>query len=244
MYQRSVLMMDVGVDPMAILAARIQRLGFRAVRVKTAEDAIPILTDPRFSVGCVVLPQDLPVADLGSTLAALRMAGGNDSLPFLVTGGRMGSAGRSRHARAGVEFPLFEPINAHTLRFQLNRAMSGPIPARRERGCRRAPSSHEVHIRARRRHRRKAARLYTFSARGAFLATPNPSLRGSELELELGIPGIQRRVPARVVMTNVVGNLMRPSLPNGMAIRFSGLSTETEANLEILVEKVLRRLEM
>lgn len=242
MLQRTILLLDVGLEPMAILAARIQRLGYRAVRVKVPEDAIPILADARFSVAAIVVPIDLPVADLGSTLSALRLASGNDRLPFLVTGRRPCASDRTRMANAGVSLPIWEPVNAHTLRFQLNRAVAGPIPIRRDRGARRAPSSHEVHVRARRRQRRKDARLYTFSAHGAFLATPTPSLRGSSLEVELGIPSLPKRVASEVTMTNVAGNLMRPNLPSGMAIRFQNLTAETEASLEMLVEKILRRL--
>ncbi len=244
MSQRTILLMDVGLEPMAILGARIQRLGYRAVRVKTPEEAIPILGDPRFGIGAVVIPTDLPVADLGSTLSALRLASGLERLPFLVSGQRVSRRDRMRLAQAGVEFPLWDPINAHTLRFQLNRAVAGHIPARRGRASRRAPSSHEVHVRGKRRFRRKEARLYTFSAHGAYLATPAPSLRGSPLDIELGIPGLPTRVASQVVMTNVTDNLMRPTLPPGMAIRFQNLEPDVEANLELLVEKVLRRLEI
>ncbi|MAE94723.1 MAG: hypothetical protein CL910_08700 [Deltaproteobacteria bacterium] len=244
MPQRTVLLMDVGAEPMAILAARVQRLGLRAVRVKTPEEAIPVLSDRRHAVGAVVVPPDLPVPDLGGTLTALRTASGREHLAFLVAGTRMAAGERSRLARAGVTLPLWEPINAHPLRFQLNRAMAGPIPARRERGTRRAPSSHEVKMKAPRRMRRKEARLYTFSSRGVFLATPAPFLRGSRLEIEMGIPGLPRRIAGQVAMTNVAGNLLRSGLPPGMGIAFQGLGSDAEARLEMLVEKVLRRLEL
>jgi len=242
MRQQSILLMDAGAESMAVLAARIQRLGCRALRVKTPEEALPVLSDRRFSVDALVVPPDLPVPDLGRTLVALRLAAGRPELPFLAAGSRPPAADRARLARAGVALPIWEPINAHTLRFQLNRAMAGAVPARRQRQVRRAPSSLEVFVRAQRLRRRKSTRLYTFSAHGAFLATDAPSLRGSELMVELGIPGVPRRIPSRVVMTNVAGNLRRANLPRGMAVRFQGLSAEVQAGLELLVEKILRRL--
>lgn len=241
--RRAVLLLDVGQNPLAILAARISRLDFRAVRVKTPEEAVPVLSDPRFSVHALVIPPDLPVADLKTTLSALRLVSPRDFLPVLVSLPRRTSrAERAQLARAGIDLPLYDPIDAHTLRFQLNRAIAGDIPARRKREGQRAPSSHQVTLRIRRRSR--PARLYTFSSRGAFLVCEAPSLRKTRFELELGLPGLPRRIPGEVVMTNVAGNLSRSSLPHGMAMRFDRLEPEHEVALELLAEKVLRRLEL
>ena len=240
---RAVLLLDVGQSSLSILATRIGRLGFRPLRVKTPEEAVPVLADPRFAVHALVVPPDLPVPDLKATLSALRLASPRESLPILVSLSRKTSRDeRTRLTRAGVDLPLYEPIDAHTLRFQLNRAIAGEIPARRERGSQRAPSSHEVTLRIRRRSR--PARLYTFSSRGAFLVCEAPSLRRSRLELELGIPKLPRRISGEVVMTNVVGNLSHSSLPHGMAMRFDCLESEHEVALELLVEKMLRRLDL
>ncbi|MCP5058135.1 MAG: hypothetical protein GY937_15625 [bacterium] len=241
--QRTVLLLDVGHDSLAILAARISRLGFRTVRVKTPEEAIPVLADPRFSVHALVVPPDLPVANLKATLSALRLASPREALAVLVSlPRRTPKHDRERLARSGIDLALFDPIDAHTLRFQLNRGIAGEIPARRERGGRRAPSSHEVSLRIRR--RRRPARLYTFSSHGAFLVCEAPALRKTRLELEFGIPGLPRRISSEVVMTNVAGNLSRVDLPHGMAIRFDGLEADHETALELLADKVLRRLEL
>ncbi len=241
--RRSVLLLDVGRNPLAILAARIGRLDFRAVRAKTPEEAVPLLADPRFAIEAMVVPPDVPVPDLKATLSALRLAAPRERLPILASlPRRTPRPERNRLIQAGVDLPLFEPIDAHSLRFQLNRSVAGEIPARRARAGRRAPSSHEVRLRVRR--RKRQARLYTFSARGAFLVCEAPSLRGSRLELELGLPGLPRRIAGEVVMTNVAGNVGRSNLPHGMAIRFDRLTADHEATLELLVDKVLRRLDL
>lgn len=240
--QRAVLVMDVGQSSLAILAARINRLGFRTVRVKSPEEAIPVLADPRFAVHALVIPPDLPVANLRATLSALRLASPREALAILVSlPRRTPRHERERLAGSGIDLALFDPIDAHTLRFQLNRGIAGEIPVRRERNARRAPSSHEVSLRIRR--RRRPARLYTFSQQGAFVVCEAPALRKTCLELELGIPGLPRRIASEVVMTNVAGNLSRADLPHGMAIRFDGLASDHEAALELLVDKVLRRLD-
>ncbi|MCP3985005.1 MAG: hypothetical protein GY723_11485 [bacterium] len=241
--QRAVLLLDVGQGSFAILAGRISRLGFRVLRVKTPEEAIPVLADPRFAVHALIVPPDLPVPDLRTTLAALRLQSTREALAILVSLPRSTpKPEREWLARAGIDLPLFDPINAHSLRFQLNRAIAGAIPARRERNKRRAPASHEVTLHNRR--RRRPARLYTFSSRGAFLCCEATFLRKSRFDLELGIAGLPRRIPSEVVMTNVAGNLSHNALPHGMAVHFGGLESEQETALELLVDKVLRRLEL
>jgi hypothetical protein len=45
-------------------------------------------------------------------------------------------------------------------------------------------------------------------------------------------------------MTNVAGNLMKKSLPPGMAVRFERLKVEEHAALELHVERKTRRLEL
>ena len=71
-----------------------------------------------------------------------------------------------------------------------------------------------------------------------------PSLRGTEVQLELPFFSSLGRLGGRVVMTNVTGNLMKKSLPAGMAIRFERLRVDEQAALELHVERKARRLEL
>lgn len=242
MGSRTILLIDVGLEPMDLVNAHARRLDYRVVRAKTTDEAAQVLMEPRFAIGCAVIPPDLPVPHLGRALAALREAARSRDLPFLVTG-RPGSEEACRAlAAAGVSLPLWEPVDAHTLRFQLNRALAAGDTFRRRRGARRAPSNARALVRAR--GREKEARLYTLSAQGAFLATAMPSLRGTEVQIE--VPGMPSwgRLAAQVVMTNVAGNLMKRNLPAGMAVRFERLRVDEHAALELHVERKLRRLEL
>jgi len=225
---------------MELLNALARRLDYRVLRAKTTDEAVTLLLDTRYAIGCAVVPPDLPVPNLGRALGALREAARSRELPFLVAGSPRSEDSVRALAGAGVRFPLWEPIDAHTLRFQLNRALAGSS-FRRQRGARRVPSSARALVHAR--GRTKEVRLYTLSAHGAFLATASPSLRGTEVQIELPLPACGR-LSSLVVMTNVTGNLMKRNLPAGMAVRFQRLRVDEHAALELHVERKLRRLEL
>jgi CheY-like chemotaxis protein len=239
---RTILLIDVGLEPMDLLDALARRLDYRVVRAKTTDEAVRVLMEPRFAIGCAVVPPDMPVPNLTRAIAAMREAARCKDLPFLVAGSSRTEDGGRALATAGVRLPLWEPIDAHTLRFQLNRALSAGESFRRRRGARRVPSNARAVVYAR--GRMKEARLYTISAHGAFLATAMPSLRGTEVELEVSGFASCGRLAGQVVMTNVAGNLMKRSLPAGMAVRFERLRVEEHAALELHVERKLRRLEL
>lgn len=238
----TILLVDAGREPMHVLATRIQRLGFRAVRAKTAEEAQQLLLDHRFAFGAAVVPPDLPVADLRRSLDAYREMTRYGELPFVAAGGRPSREERITLRNAGVDLGVFEPIDAHALRFQLNRAIALTHPIRRERSSLRAPATWEVSWR--RRGRRDEARVYSVSAKGAFLATRAPALRGVELKLELPVDRHTVRTRARVVMTNVPGNLERANLPPGMGVCFEPLGDRGAAAMELYARGRLGRLEL
>jgi len=130
-----------------------------------------------------------------------------------------------------VELALWEPTDAHTLRFQINRALAGPMRHAGERRALRAPAAWEVAVHAG--NRGKRARVYSISTQGAFLATPTPSMLRAAVATRVPLPSGSVAVSGRVVMTNVPGNRLKKKLPVGMAIRFDEMPPETEALLQI-----------
>jgi hypothetical protein len=239
---RTILLIDVGLEPMDLLNALARRLDYRVLRAKTTDEATQLLREPRYAIGCAVIPPDLPVPHLGQAIAALREAGRSRDLPFVVAGSPRSEQAGLAVSAAGVRLALWQPIDAHTLRFQLNRALAAGEGFRRRRSARRAPSSALARVHAR--GRSKEARLYTLSAHGAFLATAMPSLRGTDVQIELPQFASFGRLGGRVVMTNVAGNLLKKNLPTGMAVRFERVGVEEQAALELHVERKLRRLEL
>lgn len=223
---QTVLLVDVGDQPMQELAIRVRRVGFRAVRAKTPDDAREALRDHRYAIGAVVIPPDLAAHDLGLALDAFRDLVPDRDLPILVSGPHPGDAECERLRDSGVHLALWTPVDDHGLRFQINRALGPKRDTGNERRAERVPADWPIRIRTGQRD--KPARVYSLSAQGAFLATARPSYRNSLVYLTLPLPDGPIELAARVVMTNVPGNLIRKNLPLGMGVCFAGLSAETE----------------
>jgi hypothetical protein len=231
---RTILFVDCGSHPLLDLATRARRVGFRVLRAKTPEDAREALRDGRHAVGALVIPPDLTAADLGLALRSFRELVPERELSVLVGGPRPGREDLARLRDAGADLSLFEPLDDHTLRFQLNRAAAGSFAGDGERRAVRAPTDWPVRVRIA--GREKPARVYCVSATGAYLATSRPSFRGSLLYVTLPLPEGAVDVAGRVVMTNVPGNLVRENLPLGMAVQFTGLPLDVADSLRGFAE--------
>jgi len=234
------LLIDAGAQPLHALAARLKRLGYRTIQAKTPGEAHEILCDPRRRIGAVMLPPDLPVPDLGRALDSLRSLGGGDPLGFLAAGPKPDGDSLEVLRRAGVSFGLWDPVDTHTLRFLVNFSLASEEAFRRARGSLRAPVDWRVLLRTAQ--REKDARLYSISASGAFLATDRPLMRNALVHLPLPLPTGAIQAAARVVMTNVPGNLQRPNLPVGMGVAFTGTAVEEQASLQLYAEARFREL--
>ena len=234
------LMIDAGEHPMQVLTARLRRLGYRLLTVKTPEAAHHALLDSRYQIGAVVIPPDLPASDLTGALLALRRLSPLENLSFLAAGLPPHASERDRLRLAGVEFGLWDPLDAHTLRFLVNYALSEGKPVIRDRSTLRVPAGFAARIRSGA--RIKDARVYSLSASGSFLATERPSLRQTVLHMNLALPDGPVAATGRVVMTNVPGNLLRTNLPVGMGIAFTGLPDDAQETLQSYTEHRMREL--
>ena len=227
--RKSLLVVDSGGEPLEAIAVRFTSLGFHVVRAKTAKDAHDVLRDPRFLVGAVVVPADLPALDLSRSLQLLRVGAHAGELPLLACGTRPDAGKRDRLRRAGALHALWFPLDDHMLRFQANRALAACAPVRHARNAERVPTNWPVSFRIN--GREKPAKVYSLSAGGAFLATAQPSHPRTLVHIGLPLPGEDVRVAAEVMMTNVPGNLAKGNLPVGMGVRFRALDENAEASL-------------
>jgi hypothetical protein len=220
------------------LRMRLGTLGYRAIDAKTPERAQIVLQVCRGAIGAAVISPDLPVVDLRRTLRFLQQIAG--SLTFLAAGPPPSRSERTRLRVAGVTYALFDPLHDHVLRFQVNRACAGDAVLRRGRRCLRAPTGWDVPVWTPA--GRKDAGVYNVSASGAFLATRSTALRGSRIALELPLRGGNVRLRARVVTTNVPGNLAVKVLPTGMGVAFEGGDADVEARLHLYAQERLASL--
>jgi hypothetical protein len=238
--EKDVLVLGASAPDMEVLRARVARLGLRTVPAKTPDLAQGLLRVAAPRIGAVVVPSDLPSLNLRLALDALRRQAPFHELAFLGAGRDPGPEGRARMREAGVRLAIFDPVDTHTLRFQLNRALAGARAARCRRHTVRAPAEWPVLARAA--GRRKSGRIYAVSASGAFVSVDAPWLARTEVALELALPSGTLSASGRVVMTNVPGNVMRRSLPYGMGVRFDQLSESASVALLVYAQERFRTL--
>jgi hypothetical protein len=239
---RDVLVLGANAPEMEVLRARIARLGLRAVPAKTPDLAHGLLRVAASRIGAVIVPSELPVVNLRHALDALRRQAPAHEMTFLGAGREPGNEGKGRMREAGVRLAIFDPIDTHTLRFQLNRALAGARISHSRRRTVRAPTDWPVIATSG--GRRKQGRVYAVSPTGAFVALDAPWLVKTEISLDLALPSGPLSVSGRVVMTNVPGNVMRRSLPFGMGVRFDQLSESASVTLLVYAQERFRNLSM
>lgn len=235
---RSVLLIGEHGGTVSSLADRVRALGLRAVRAKTPDDALEHVADPRYGFGAALVSTRIAVTDWAGAIGALRARAARGRPPvFVAVGPPPDDATRAELRRAGMGLALWEPVGAHALRFQLNRALLRGRPEQL-RGDERVPTEWPVRFWVG--GRLKQAGLYSLSSGGAYLATGRPSMRGCEVAVELPLDPGRITLAGEVVYTNVPGNLARHALPHGMAVRFTAAEPD---DLERIRHSVAERAE-
>jgi hypothetical protein len=238
---KDLLLLGANAPEMELLRTRLVRIGYRVVPGKTPEQAHALLRVGGTRIGAVIVPSDLPVVSLRPALDFMRKISPSRSLTFVGAGRDPGPDGRERMRQAGIQVALFEPMDLHTLRFQVNRALAGGLPVHRARQTLRAPVDWPVIARSGA--RQKEGRVYSISASGAFLAIAQPWMVKARVEIRLATPETGSiEAAGRVVMTNVPGNVMKRNLPFGMAVHFDHLSEHASVALLMCAEKRARSL--
>ncbi|RIL06905.1 MAG: hypothetical protein DCC71_05010 [Proteobacteria bacterium] len=236
----TILVLDGSGAPRAALAQRLRRMGYRAIRAKTPEDAFAIVEEPRHHVTAAMIPPDLAVADLRSALDALSARSRTGRLTYVVVGACPGEEGMAELREAGLVLALWEPIDDARLRYQANRALAGIDSDLLRRGAMRAPL--EIPARVLQAGRSKDARVYTLSTGGVYLDTMRPAMRNATVEVELDFWPSPICVQGVVAYTSVPGNLRRPNLPIGMGVRFEGLAEPSLSRIRRAIAEVSLQL--
>jgi CheY-like chemotaxis protein len=234
--ERPVLVLGQHDPALGDLTERIRALGYRARRIKTAEEALDLAQDRDVEARAIVMEAALPAYDLGRAVSVLRarLADGRpDSI--IATAEYPEGETLDRLRDAHVTLALWGGAGDHTLRFQINRASAEQhlLSLRQDT---RVPTEWRTVLSVG--GRRKPTSVYSLSGGGAYLATPRPSQRGAELAVSLPLPDGVVDVAGRVLYTNVPGNLHDTTLPNGMGIEFRALPTEARRSIEDAIRSV------
>jgi hypothetical protein len=226
----TILILDAASPSMRSICERVRKLRYTALPAKPPDQAERFLRTRR-GLTAALIPVALPTFDLSAALSFLRKHEPTGELTFVAVGRRPERDARALLREAGVELALWEPMDDHLIRFQINRALASSEIVLGGRSCLRAPAGWDTEIRNS--GRKKSARIYSLSSRGAFLATGRPSLPGASVGFDLPVTSGTAKLKARVMMTNVPGDFLRPNLPLGMGIRFENLSSQVEDALTI-----------
>ena len=223
------------------LARRIRLQGAEPVMADGPADATSLMPIDETGVAAVVVDVSLASRTLKKELSRLQTAAGSLELFYLAVGEAAPSATRKKLRAAGVRYALWEPFDDAVLRFQLNRAWNADRDDHK-RASPRIPTY--LHAQIGGNQRVKDGVVYSLSIRGAFVETARASMSGAVVDIAIRLPGCFIETKARVVFANVPGNLQRPNLPLGMAVRFERLEPDTEKKLKAYVKDRLAQLEV
>jgi len=234
--ERPVLVIGQHDPALGDLIERVRALGYRARRIKTAEEALDLAQDRGVQARAIVMEAGLPALDLGRAVSILRARltdGRPDSI--IATAEVPDGETLDRLRDAHVTLALWGIVGDHTLRFQINRASTEQhlLSLRQDT---RIPTEWSTMLFVG--GRRKRTSLYSLGGGGAYLATPRPSQRGAEIAVTLPLPTGAVDVAGRVLYTNVPGNLHDHTLPDGMGIEFVALPSETRRVLDDAIRSI------
>jgi hypothetical protein len=218
------------------LSGRILLLQFRTLRAESVTEAVACMRESAEPVRAVLVTVPPPFHDPARDVASLREAGGEDAPQLVVVGPRPDASGVDRLRKAGLRFACFEPWTDSELRFILNRVIYDPARARiKVRDGLRVPTNLMGRVFGSA--GEKPVLVYNVSMGGAYLETHRPNPTGALVEVELPLESQTLRIQARVISTNVPGNLRRPNLPLGMGVRFESLGDEATQALEAYISE-------
>jgi hypothetical protein len=236
--ERSALIVDDPETRLGEVSLRLLRLGIDVFYTKDLDEAQLLARQEAPRIGAVVFPPDLDAAALAG-LARRIGASRRGVAPTLLVVGEEPDAERKAALRAsGIERALFEPYDESTLRFVVNAAVHGGSE-----GDPRRETRVPVTLRGRvyMGLRRKDVLVSTLSAAGAYLETPHPDEPGSQLRIELDLPGDGGPLFAKARVEYVPDPNARRGLPMGMGVVFQPLAGPDEARLRAFIHEQAQR---
>lgn len=220
------------------VALRLLRMGIDTLYADCFEEALLLADQEGARIRALLTPPTLPADQLRRLRDRVSRKAGAGLPGLVIIGDPPDDDQRKALREVGAEWGLWELDDDASLRFVVNAAASAP----RERADRhepRIPTNLLASFRAG--GARKDAVIYTLSARGAFLETPNPMAEGTSIEIELTFADRMINAPAQVIHTNGLEQQRSSSTPLGMGVVFDELP---EAQALFLREFVAERAEV
>ncbi|HUU98582.1 MAG TPA: PilZ domain-containing protein [Phycisphaerae bacterium] len=221
------------------VALRLLRMGIDTLYADCFDEALLLADQEGARIRALIASPNFPVDELRRLRARVSRREGQRILPGLIV---IGDLPDDEHRKAlreiGAEWGLWELDDDASLRFVVNAAVSAPSE-RADRREPRIPTNLLASFRTG--GARSNAVIYTLSARGAFLETPNPMAEGATLEVELTFADRLINAPAQVVHCNGLEQQRAACTPLGMGVVFEELP---EGQALFLREFVAERAEL
>jgi len=238
-----IVMLESGDGSTEALVGRIEQLGVEPIVAQSLDEVRQVIFERQKIISALLIPTDLGAEctprDVKRLLKELKKTGAG--LVLVSTGKPPTRDERKKLRSLGLQLALWEPFDDGTLRFQINRAVSGDT---NEHGRRQLRVPTYLFARVHVGDRSKDAIIYSLSEGGAFLETPRASMNGATIDVEIRLPSQPLMVKAEVVFSNVTGNLQRPNLPMGMGVRFEGVSKQESKLLSTYISERAEQLEV
>jgi hypothetical protein len=232
------LIADDDENSLGELALRILRLRVDVYYAKGCDEAWLLAQQEAKRIGAVLFPPGIDRAGVKRVAEAVQ-TGGGEAPTLVVVGSRPGAKACEQLRALEVDLALWEPFDESDLRAVISAAIA-PKYAGRERTEPRLPTM--LLGRAFAGTRRRDTIVATLSQGGAFLETPAPMTPGTQISLEIALPGGVVMVKADVVYSRFYRDAEeQPSRPVGMGVSFSRVSDTAAAELRRFLKENEKR---
>jgi len=237
-YERFAMVLDSETAVLGGCAIRLLELGIDVLYANDVDEAALLARQESQRLGAVLIPATFEQAGVDALLS--RVCSQLDVGPQgLIVTGVAPAAEFIEYLRArGVAWCLWEPYEMRDLRFVMAAAMSEKYPGERREHLR-IPIEMQTTVFMGR--HRKDVTVHDLSQGGAYFATPHPFLEGSQLRVELQLPGGSVLGKAEVVNVKTADKPGRADVPEGMGVTFREFTPDADAALGRFINEWIGR---
>jgi hypothetical protein len=240
-YERFALILDSASAELGRVAMRLLELGIDVLYANDVDEAALLARQESERLGAVLIPTTFGLDQVDGLLSRVcsRLAVGARGLVLvgLEPEPDFLEALRAR----GVMWRVWEPFDERELRFVMTAAMSTGHAGERRKDPR-IPTEIATAVFMGR--HRKDVTVHDVSAAGAYLAAPNPFLEGSQLRVEIPLPGGLVAGKAEVVNAKTADRPGRADVPDGMGIVFTQLAPGSQETLQAFIQDWIQRFRL
>ncbi len=231
---RAALVVDDTQATLGDVAMRLLRLGIDVFYSKDHDEAWLLAQEEAQRIYALLFSPGVAADGITNILDCLETHAASVPRTLVTIGQRPDDDTRERLRACGVQWALWEPYDESALRSVVSAAMSSGVGE----NSRREPRLPTTLLgRAFMGIHRKDVIIYTLSAKGAFLETPSPYLTGSQITVEVALPGDSFVAKANVVYRKDAREAGPAAQPNGMGVEFSKVDPRSEEKLRKFLEE-------